>query len=76
MLLAYIEDIEKYPNPRTAPAYRKLVASYGFSDPFLESLFHHTKKIEPFPNYPEEALLDWELSHAEVSNNFEGESLV
>lgn len=62
MLLAFIEDCKQYDDPRTAPAYHRLTEVLGLSSLFLDGLLDYAKKIEPFPSFPEEILVGWELA--------------
>ena len=80
MLLAFVEDTAEYSkprDPRKAPAYAKLTAIYGFSASVLENLLTYTiERIEKFSNFPEDALLDWELHNATKLGEFEDDSHV
>ena len=62
LLLAFVEDVKEYPNPRETPAYHRLRGALGLSDNLLESLivFAEPYRAE-FPLFPEEIVLQWEL---------------
>jgi hypothetical protein len=63
-LLAFVEDCKAYENPREAPAYSQLLSVFRFSPDLLEGLIDFATRQEPFPQFPEEILLEWELSNA------------
>jgi hypothetical protein len=64
MLLAFIEDCEGYQDPREAPAYTQLLSVFRFSPDFLQGLVAFAREQEPFPDFPEEVMIGWELINA------------
>lgn len=64
MVLAFIEDVkDHHPNARKAPAYVHLTTRLGVSSDELRILEGVARRrVEDFPMFPEEMLVDYQLS--------------